>query len=217
MTRQQWNATRVSAESGSLRPVALWGLPQITGRFVELSGTGATATLTAAFGLVLEAQCRQEPVAWITLSASTFFPPDAAEGGIDLESLAIIRVRDAATASRAANQLVRSGGFGLVVIDLGPKPAPGGLFEKTGKSEYASIPMPLQTRLVGLAQKHDTAVMVLTEKPAQTGSLGSLVSLRAAARRSSTGSGIELEVLKDKRRGPGQVHQETCRGPAGMC
>jgi recombination protein RecA len=136
-----------------------------------------------------------------------------------LESLAIIGARDADTAARAANQLVRSGGFGLVVIDLGPKPAPGGLFEGSGKggTEYASIPMPLQTRLVGLAQKNDTAVVVLTEKPTQAGSLGSLVSLRAEARRTSTGGGIELEVLKDKRRGPGQVHQETCRGPAGLC
>lgn len=217
MARQRWVATSLSTESSSLRPVALWGLPQIAGRFVELSGTGATAALTAAFGLVLEAQCRQEPVAWISLPASTFFPPDAAAGGIDLESLAIVRVRDAHTAARAANQLVRSGSFGLVVIDLGPKPAPGGFFERDRKNEYASIPMPFQTRLVGLAQKHDTAVVVLTEKPAQVGSLGSLVSLRAEVRRSPTGHRIELEVLKDKRRGPGQFHQETCRGPAGMC
>ena len=219
MARQRWVTTSLPAESSSLRSVSLWGLPQITGRFVELSGTGATATLTAAFGLVLEAQCRHEPVAWITLPSSTFFPPDAAAGGIDLESLAIVCARDADTAARAANQLVRSGGFGLVVIDLGPKPALGSLFERSGKgvSEYASIPMPLQTRLVGLAQKNDTAVVVLTEKPAHAGSLGSLVSLRAEVRRSSTGGRIELEVLKDKRRGPGQVHQETCRGPAGMC
>ena len=223
MARHRLVATGLPTESSSLRPVALWGLPQITGRFVELSGTGATATLTAAFGLVLEAQCRHEPVTWITLPSSTFFPPDAAAGGIDLDSLAIVRARDSYTAARSAMQLIRSGGFGLVVIDLGPKPAPGGLFDKStneggrGRAEYASIPTPLQTRLVGLAQKNDTAVVVLTEKPAQAGSLGSLVSLRAEVRRSSTDYRIELEVLKDKRRGPGQVHQETCRGPAGMC
>lgn len=151
--------------------------------------------------------------------SSTFFPPDVAAGGIDLDSLAVVRARDIQAAARSATQLVRSGGFGLVVIDLGPKPAPGSLFERgrKGSPDYASIPMPLQTRLVGLAQKHDTAVVVLTEKPAQAGSLGSLVSLRAEARRSPTNSRIELEVLKDKRRGPGQVHQEACRGPAGMC
>ena len=219
MARHRLVTTGLPTESSSLRPVALWGLPQITGRFVELSGTGATATLTAAFGLVLEAQCRHEPVAWITLPSSTFFPPDAAAGGIDLDSLAIVRARDSYTAARSAMQLIRSGSFGLVVIDLGPKPALGSLFEKDrkGSSEYASIPIPLQTRLVGLAQKHETAVVVLTEKPAQAGSLGSLVSLRAAVRRSPTDYRIELEVLKDKRRGPGQVHQETCRDPAGMC
>ena len=219
MARQQWVTTRLPDESSSLRPVVLWGLPQITGRFVELSGTGATAVLTAAFGLVLEAQCRDEPVAWITLSSSTFFPPDAAAGGIDLDSLAVVLVRDTHAAARSARQLVRSGGFGLVVIDLGPKPAPGSLFERgrRHRPDDGTIPMPLQTSLVGLAQKHDTAVVVLTEKSAQAGSLGSLVSLRAEVRRSPADTRIELEVLKDKRRGPGQVHQETCRGPAGMC
>jgi len=121
-------------------------------------------------------------------------------------------------------QLIRSGGFGLVVIDLGPKPAPGSLFDKStkedgrGRAEYASIPTPLQTRLVGLAQKNDTAVVVLTEKPTHASSLGSLVSLRAETRRPPAAPyRIELLVLKDKRRGPGQVHRETCRGPAGMC
>jgi recombination protein RecA len=168
---------------------------------------------------MLEAQWRGEPVAWITLPSSTFFPPDAAAGGIDLSSLAVVRARDSYTAARSAMQLVRSGGFGLVAIDLGPKPPPASMGqERVNGVEYTSIPTPLQTRLVGLAQKHDTAVVVLTEKPAHASSLGSLVSLRAEARRPSvTPYRIELSVLKDKRRGPGQVHRETCRGPAGMC
>lgn len=220
MAGHRFVTTGLPTESGPLRSIP-WGLPQITGRFVEISGTGATATLTAAFGLVLEAQRGGEPVAWITLPPSTFFPPDAAAAGIDLSSLAVVRASDPHTAARSAMQLTRSGGFGLVVIDLGPKPAPAGLNESRGdrgRAEYASIPTPLQTRLVGLAQKHGTAVVVLTEKPAHAGSLGSLVSLRAEARRSMVAPyRIELSVLKDKRRGPGRVHQETCRGPSGMC
>ncbi len=215
MARQSFVTTRLSTDS-QLRVVVPWGVPQIAGRLVELSGTGATATLTAAFGLVLEAQWRGEPVAWITLPSSTFFPPDAGAVGIDLDSLAVVRARDSYTAARAASQLVRSGGFGLVAIDLGPKPAPASMGQE--RVEYTNIPAPLLMRLVGLAKKHDTAVVVLTEKPTQAGSLGALVSLRAEARRPLVAPyRIELSVLKDKRRGPGQVHRETCRGPAGMC
>ena len=224
MARHRLVATGLPTESSSLRPVALWGLPQITGRFVELSGTGATATLTAAFGLVLEAQCRHEPVTWITLPSSTFFPPDAAAGGIDLDSLAIVRARDSYTAARSAMAAHSLGRLRIGGDRSRAEARSGGAYStkvlmkvEGGRAEYASIPTPLQTRLVGLAQKNDTAVVVLTEKPAQAGSLGSLVSLRAEVRRSSMDYRIELEVLKDKRRGPGQVHQETCRGPAGMC
>ena len=215
MARQSFVTTGVSTES-KLRVVVPWGVPQIAGRLVELSGSGATATLTAAFGLVLETQWRGEPVAWITLPSSTFFPPDVAAGGIDLDSLAVVRARDSYTAARSAMQLVRSGGFGLVAIDLGPKPTPASMGQE--RVEYTSIPTPLLTRLAGLAKKHDTAVVVLTEKPTHASSLGSLVSLRAEVRRPPVAPyRIELSVLKDKRRGPGQVHRETCRGPAGMC
>ena len=215
MARHSFVTTDLSTHS-KLKVVVPWGVPQIAGRLVELSGEGATAALTAAFGLVLETQWRGEPVAWITLLSSTFFPPDAAASGIDLDSLAVVRARDAGMAARAASQLVRSGGFGLVAIDLGPKPAPSRMGQE--RVESTSISMPLLTRLVGLAKKHDTAVVVLTEKPTHASSLGSLVSLRAHVRRPPAAPyRIELLVLKDKRRGPGQVHRETCRGPAGMC
>jgi recombination protein RecA len=195
----------------------------MAGRFVEISGVGVSATLTAAFGLVLEAQRSGEPVAWITLPASTFFPPDAAEGGVDLDSLAVVRVPDPYAAARSATQLTRSGGFGLIVLDLVnnaggvAKPARANVDEERSRGvQYVSIPAPLLTRLVGLAQKHATALVVLTEKPAHASSLGSLVSLRAEALLRDNYQ-VRLSVLKDKRRGPGAVHQEACRGPAGMC
>jgi recombination protein RecA len=202
-----------------------WGWSQIAGRFVELSGHGTTALLTAALGLVRDAQRLGEPTAWITLPRSTFFPPDAAEGGVDLETLAIVRAPDPRGAARSAVQLTRSGGFGLVVMDFGPKLA--GLSRASSAAAF-DISLPLQTKLVGLAQKHDTAVVVLTEKPADSPSLGSLVSLRAEVNRvdvnpdSPRGKGadayqVQVRVLKDKRRGPGKVHVEVCHGPPGLC
>jgi len=187
-------------------PVASWTLARFSGRIVEISGSGAAAPLTAAFGLVLQAQREGEPAAWVTPRGSSFFPPDAAEGGVDLAALAVVRVADARAAGRAADHLVRSGGFGLVVIDVAS--AAGG----------PRLAAPLLTRLLGLAQKHETAVLVLTEKPADAASSSSLVSLRAEAcrKRDDRVLTIEVRVLKDKRRGPGDVHIEVCRGPAGL-
>jgi hypothetical protein len=74
------------------------------------------------------------------------------------------------------------------------------------------------TRLLGLAQKHDTAVVVLTEKPSTVPSLSSIVSLRAEVVRARHGDRweVRLAVLKDKRRGPGGAHTETCHGPTGL-
>src|SRR5262245_19192061 len=55
---------------------------QLAGRLVELSGVGPVAALSAAIGLVLEAQEQGEPAAWITLPPSTFYPPDLADSGV---------------------------------------------------------------------------------------------------------------------------------------
>jgi recombination protein RecA len=104
---------------------------------------------------------------------------------------------------RAAERLLRSGAFGLVVIDLGA---------------LAEIPIAHQGRLVTLAQAHDAAVVCITDKPADASSIGSLVSLRAEALRMRSQGGFELSlrVLKDKRRGPGFQKSRRAKGPAGL-
>ncbi|MEZ4649500.1 MAG: hypothetical protein R3E97_12100 [Candidatus Eisenbacteria bacterium] len=94
-----------------------WNLDALTGRFVELSSAGASVALTAVSALVVEAQLRREPAAWVAIGESTFYPPDLAEVGCDLDALPVVRVPDARTAARAADLLLRSGGFRLVVID----------------------------------------------------------------------------------------------------
>jgi recombination protein RecA len=183
-----------------------WGLDALRGRLVELSARGATATLTTAIELVLEAQHAAEPVAWVTLGNTTFYPPDVADSGVDLSALAVVRVIDTATAARAAERLLRSGAFGLVILDFGG----GGVVE---------VPLAHQGRLVTLAQAHDAAVVCITEKPGDAASLGSLVSLRAEALRlrdRDHGYDVTLRVLKDKRRGPGWSRTIKLRGPAGF-
>ena len=189
-----------------------WRLSEVSGRLVEVSGRGASAVLTAAVGLVLDAQRAGEPVAWISARPEEVYPPDLAASGVDLEALVVVRAARGGggrgethrRALRAAERLLRSGAFGLLVVDLGPK---------------AALSLPVQTRLVGLAQRHDVALLLLTETPSEGASLGSLVTLRLEARRIPMGEGrfrCVLTALKDKRRGPGWRDSEVCRGPPGL-
>lgn len=185
-------------------PRSPWNLSEVAGRFVEISASKASAALSIAFPLVRQAQARGEPVGWVTLAESFFYPPDAAQSGADLSALVVVRLVRAEDIARAGEKLLRSGAFGLVVLDLG----------------QADIPMPLQTRLAGLARRHHTALICLTEKDRAAFSLGSLVSLRVhAEKKRAEGRRFvcTLRVLKDKRRGPTWNDEDFYTGPAGLC
>jgi recombination protein RecA len=181
-----------------------WTLPEVAGRLVEISSAAASASLTAVFGLVREAQERGEPVGWATSTESFFYPPDVAQVGIDLAALVIVRVPQSGSIARAGEKLLRSGAFGLVVLDLGS----------------ADISMPLQTRLAGLTHHHHAALVCLTKKEDKALSLSSLISLRLHAEKKPTVEGrfaCGLRALKDKRRGPTWSHEDLCHGAAGLC
>jgi recombination protein RecA len=177
------------------RPGAEWCLAELSGRLVELSGGAAP---TFATQLVLEAQRAGEPAAWLAGRSRSFFPPDAAESGVDLDALVVVRAADDAAIARAADQLARSGAFALLVLEL----------------DGGRVPEALLARLLGLSQKHQIAVLFLTDNP-----LGSLISLRAevhARREGDSAIRCELHAIKDKRRAPGWTVREVCRGPAGL-
>ena len=201
------SASRIRVSRGLEAPEpapASWTNGALSGCLAELSGTGASPSLTLAFSLVHQVQQQGEPAAWITRAESTFFPPDAAEGGIDLAALPVVRLAGQRQCLRAAEQLVRSGAFGLLVIDL------GGCLD---------LPLAAQTRLAGQALAHGTLILCLTTKTEDEPSLGSLVSVRAHARRIRRGDGrfvCQVHVLKDKRRGPGWSDEVWCRGPDGV-
>jgi recombination protein RecA len=180
-----------------------WSLDSLGGRFLEISSQ--TVSITAAASLILDAQHRGEPAAWVAIGDSTFFPPDFAACGIDLESLPVVRVPHLISASRAADGLLRSGGFGVIILDLG---------------NDIDMRIAVQVRLAALAKKHHTTLLCLTRKEPAVPSLGPLVSLRAQGAIHRTGFDRftwELEILRDKRRGLGWRYTEVCHGPDGLC
>lgn len=179
-----------------------WRLEAIAGRLVEVSGEGGVASIAAVVGLVHEAQVRGEPVGWIGAEEEAFFPPDLAESGIDLEALVVVHVAEVVQMARAAETMLRSGAFGMVVMDLGT----------------AELSMATQSRLVGIAQRHEAALVAITEKPSTAASLGSIVSLRveAAWERGEEGFRVAVRAIKDKRRGPGWEQAIEVVPPAGL-
>ncbi|HXC52886.1 MAG TPA: hypothetical protein VN634_18515 [Candidatus Limnocylindrales bacterium] len=197
------SSSNASAGEPRTRATSIWDIDE--------SRRYGSAALTVAAGLVWKAQQLGEPVAWINVRSSSFFPPDLDAAGIDLAALVVVRINsnrpdgltDARAAARAADKLLRSGAFGLVILDLGAQ---------------ADVPSPLLSRLLGLAQKHHAAVVFLTERSADS-SLAPIVSLRVAASRRQLGAGrfaCTIEARKDKRRAPGWTHEETFRGPPGL-
>jgi recombination protein RecA len=181
-----------------------FGAAALAGRLVELSGTGAVSSLSLACSVLREAQERGDPVAWVGTTHSVFHAPDVEEGGVDLAGLVVVWVPRVADVGRAADRLVRSGAFGVVVMDLGTE---------------GFLPPPLESRLAGLALRHATTLLCLTDKPASSPSVGALTSLRAESHLFRLAPGqfqCGLTALKDKRHGPGWSHAETRRGPQGL-
>lgn len=181
-----------------------WRLAAFAGRFTEISGASTATSLTLVFRLVYEVQIQGEPAAWITNRKSTFFPPDAADSGIDITAVAVIRCPDTISAARTAEHLLRSGAFGLIVIDLGAD---------------ARLPQHAQSRLAGQTRQHNTAFICITEKESHQPSLGSLVSMRAHTERLPQNRQryrCRVKILKDKCRGPGWNHEEVCHGPDSL-
>jgi len=195
---------RLGQSAPTPAPDTSWSLQELQGRLCQLTPGPQSAVLSAAVMLVRQAQDQGEPAAWVSVGHDLVYAPDVAACGVDLAALPMVRARHATQAGRAADLLLRSGAFGLVVVDL---------------ASEASLPLPLQSRLVQLALKHAAAVVCLTRARPEAPSLGSLVSLRAAVSRRQVGPGryvCQVEALKDKRQGPGWQWEGVWHGPDGL-
>lgn len=185
------------------------------GRLVELStpleGAGARTSTTVA--LLRRAQREGETTAWVQHAGGMLYPPDLHDGGIDLDALVVVHVPVAEGATglgKAAELLLRSGAFGLVVIDLGAlEAAPRAASKRTA----------WQGRLLGLARQHEVRVILLTDKPSHADSLGPLVGLRVEPQRRRQGDGsfrVEHHVLKNKSGAPVTPADERFLGTPGL-
>ncbi|MEM7153155.1 MAG: recombinase A [Myxococcota bacterium] len=180
------------------------------GRLVELSASprGATARTSTAVALLRRVQREGETTAWVQPTGAPLYPPDLHEGGIDLDALVVVHVPPAegsAGLGKAAELLLRSGAFGLVVVDLGAT-------EPRARTAW-------QGRLLGLARQHESRILLLTEKPSQADSLGPLVGLRVEPRRHRHAQGaftVEHDVLKNKSGAPIAVATDRFTAPPGL-
>lgn len=179
------------------------------GKIVEISSEAARGRTSTAVSLLIQAQHRGEPCAWIQPSGGRLYPPDLAAAGVDLDALVVVHVprgEGSPLIPRAAELLLRSGAFGLVVLDL---------LDGAPRGDGAAW----QGRLGSLAREHESIVILLTRSASARGSLGPLVSLRVApARRRIAPDRFELgvTVLKNKAGLVAQPPGLIARGPYGL-
>ena len=156
-------------------------LASLLGRLTQIASGPQGGGSTVAAALVRKAQRQREPVAWVQWQGGSLYPPDLHAQGIALEALLVVHVGEAQQAQerlRAAELLLRSGGFGLVVVDLTCGRLPTGLA--------------WQHRLHQWARQHHSAVVLLTQgaTDAEGPSLGALISLQLVPRRQALGDGL---------------------------
>jgi hypothetical protein len=178
-----------------------------TGRLIEITRAKAGAQLTTAVACLRAAQAQGQTAAWIQPEGGSLFPPDLAQSGIDLDALLVVHVPARAGAHglpKAAELLLRSGGFGMVVLDLSDLSMQrGGAWQGVW-----------QGRLLGLAREHESWLLLLTHTHD-----GSLISLCLEPHRQRVARGVftvEQRVRKDKSGMLSPLLTEQRRGPWGL-
>lgn len=125
--REQIRALEGAPVAAPRRPLGVAALDELLGGVpvpgvLEVYGPSGSGRTRLALGLVAAAQARHERVAWVDCTR-TLYPPAAAAMGVDLGSLLVVHP-PADRAAWATEQLLRSGGFPLVVAsdpgELGP-------------------------------------------------------------------------------------------------
>ena len=208
-----FRASALATASRAVEGDAVWPPP---GRLVELAGGLDDAVTSAAVEALARAQHDGAIAAWLQPERGLLFPPDLAANGVDLDALVVVQVParpDGARRGRApkhaghelpkaAELLLRSGAFDLLVLDLRPMPPPPGAW---------------LGRLQALARTHRTRVLLLSDMAAPVAA-GSTAMLRVVPRRRRERAAfvVEPRIVRDK------LHDATAppaaerAGPVGL-
>lgn len=177
----------------------------LVGRLTELNGSRNTPVLSFLSLFIREAQVKGEHVVWVEAADSVFYPPDFSVNGIDLNALPVVWVSDVRGGIRAAEHLLRSNSFGLLVIDLPP---------------HTIIDQGRLGKLARMADLNQVAVVLINNQEDRISfTLGSIVSLRLTGSRiDQDGSAYTcvISAVKDKRDAPGWRQMEVFHVPDGM-
>ena len=179
-----------------------WRLENLVGILAEISEETACGAVSFAAEIIHEAQGRNEPVAWVAGPSSIWYPPDLSDRGVDLSAVAVIRAGGEKESLTAAEWLVRSGAWGLVIVDA----------EGEWRASDSSL-----GRIQKLAERGQSAVLFLTRKRPNEPSLGSRISLRGCVSRTgSEAFRIAITTCKDKRSNVSSRQNRQYHGPSGM-
>ncbi|ATB34144.1 recombinase RecA [Melittangium boletus] len=165
------------------------GLP--LGQVVELWGERASGRTSLALRAVASAHREGRLCAYVD-GAGELYPPAAVAAGVDPSRLLIVRPRTAEQLAWSAVQLVRSGAFACVVLDLTRAP-PG-----TARAEAGVRLSPAEgKRLLDAAGRGGTLLLLLTapEAPAD-----GMLRLRTEPRGDR---GLSVEVVRSRQGGLG--------------
>jgi hypothetical protein len=190
---------RTLLETDSKREGGLFDLSRIIGRVVEISESGYFGALSAVCGLMSQVQRREEQIAWIETGNRIFFPPDLAFRGLDVRALSVVLAPETKAGLQAADALLRSGAFGLILVDWA-----GGAVDEA-----------VIGRMARVAEDRETCVLFLTRKRPTEAALATQVSLRGTVSLSPAGE-TEWLIIKDKRSGPPSRQRITFHGPFGL-
>jgi recombination protein RecA len=177
----------------------------LVGRITEFTASRNVPALSFLSLLIEEAQGREEPVVWVETADSVFYPPDFIANGIDVAALPVVWAPDVRSGVRAAEHLLRSGSFGLLVIDLPP---------------HTIIDQGRLGKIARMADLNETAVVLVTGQEDGTSfTLGSIVSLRLAGstvHQNDCAHRCTVSAVKDKQDMPGWSRTEVFHAPDGM-
>jgi hypothetical protein len=170
--RRERARARLSSGVVTLDELMGGGWPQ--GKVGELVGPASSGRSAVAAATVAAASARGEVTAWLD-AADAFDPASAAAAGVDLDRLLWVRPRNAGETVRAAELVLETGGFTVVVLDLGAavraasgRERRGGLCGRPGWAGARPAPAFDGTRKGALRLRLARAVavaLVLAERP----------------------------------------------------